>query len=736
VAVPVGQGFGAVLLVVLKGLGVPLLFPALGVLASVGIVWFAHRQNRAYGEALVGLLRENQMHLLDLDDDNLRHLDATAVAAISERLRGAQADMSHAVAVVSEGQGTPEMASADEESHLAAIALLRAIGSPEVYAALQPLLPFASPRLTAATLQALAATGASAAMDSLRFYLADPEPQIRLAALTGLRQLDDPTLHDQAVVCLDDTDAQVRATALAVVLATPTSPAVARAQQVWHTMLAGPDVTTQMAALSILPSVPASAEQAYVYQALGHAEPNVRRQALRVLAQLAAESRVAEVDAALLRVLHDDDVETRELALHVLATLGTPEALAPFLTLLDDEQPRVRETLVRDVQRFGRQALAPLLERLLAPQTSVLAKETALFALARLEGVQAQALLPFWEGALHDIYQYRLMLACLDGREPLASDTFLRIALQNAHDQLLALVLHLLAVWASPDVARLVERSLHDVDRYKRAQALEALESLGERHYTRLLLPLLEAPEESVATCQDVARRHWHMSFTDVPAVLETCLQSPDRWVTIGAVLSGHARAALDHGWPKRLAHLATSGIDLEVCNTAQHILGHQTEAGHQTLSQPEVMLFLKQVPLYGSLRLDQLSTIATSMTEYHTQPGEVIVHEGDYGDEFYLIVSGKAEVVKQHGETPLIIATLSVGDFFGDMAIFEHLPRVASVVAVAESVLLRLSAEHFRRIIVQDPAIAFALFRELSSRLHHFEEDYGQAIAQAPERA
>src|SRR5262249_17180636 len=214
------------------------------------------------------------------------------------------------------------------------------------------------------------------------------------------------------------------------------------------------------AALSVLPSVPASAEQAYVYQALGHAEPNVRRQALRVLAQLAAESRVAEVDAALLRTLQDDDVETRELALHVLAALGTPEALAPFLALLGDEQPRVRETLVRSVKRFGRQAMTPLLERLGAPRTSVLAKEPVLFALARLEGVQAPRLFPFGESPLRDIYKYRLILACLDGHEPLASDTFLRIALQNAHDQLLTLVLHLLAVWASPEVARLLQTGL------------------------------------------------------------------------------------------------------------------------------------------------------------------------------------------------------------------------------------------------------------------------------------
>jgi len=476
--------------------------------------------------------------------------------------------------------------------------------------------------------------------------------------------------------------------------------------------------------------VPAAAEQAYLYQALGHAEPNVRREALRVLAQLAAERRVAEVDAALLRTLQDDDVETRELALHVLAALGTPEALAPFLALLGDEQPRVRETLVRGVKRFGRQAMTPLLERLRAPQTSVLAKETVLFALARLEGVQAPALLPFWESTLRDIYQYRLMLACLDGHEPLASDTFLRIALQNAHDQLLTLVLHLLAVWASPEVARLVESGLRDVDRYKRAQALEALESLGERHFTRLLLPILEAPEDRAATWQDVARHQWHLTFTDVPAVLETCLQSPDKWVIIGAVLAGHGRTALEHGWSEQLAQLAASATDLEVRTTAEQVLEHQREARQQTLSRPEVMLFLKQVPLYSSLHLDQLSTIVTYLTEYHAQSGEVIVHEGDDSDECYLIVSGKVEVVKQHGETPLVLNTLSAGDFFGEMAIFEHLPRVASVVAVAESVLLRLSAEHFRRIIVQDPAIAFALFRAITVRLRQFEEDYGQAIA------
>jgi hypothetical protein len=141
------------------------------------------------------------------------------------------------------------------------------------------------------------------------------------------------------------------------------------------------------------------------------------------------------------------------------------------------------------------------------------------------------------------------MLACLDRHGPLAAYTFLRVALQNAHDQILALLLHLLAVWASPDVARLVESGLHDADHYKRAQALEALESLSERRFTRLFLPILATPEDHAATWQEVARHHWHMTVTDVPTMLEACLQSTDRWVIIGALLAGHVRAAQDNGW-------------------------------------------------------------------------------------------------------------------------------------------------------------------------------------------
>jgi hypothetical protein len=283
----------------------------------------------------------------------------------------------------------------------------------------------------------------------------------------------------------------------------------------------------------------------------------------------------------------------------------------------------------------------------------------------------------------------------------------------------------LLAVWASPDVARLVESGLHETDRRKRANALEALESLSDRRFTRLFLPILEAGDSQQEDWQEVARRQWSLTVTDIVTLLETCLQDSNKWVVIGAVLSGQARAAtLPPAWPQHLAQLASTAPDADVCNTVRRALGMATSEPHRSLSLTDVMLFLKRIPLYGSLTLDQLRTIAEHLTEREMLPGEVIVYEGERSQELYLIVSGKVDILKHFGTTPQLLNTQGAGEFFGHMAIFEDRPRSADVVAAEQGILLVLSPEHFRQTILQDPAISFEIFRALSAFIRRFDEE------------
>lgn len=703
---PLGQGAGAILLIILKGAALPWLFPTLGLLITVAFLVYSYKQNVAYGEALLDLLKEDRIHLLDLEDEDLRQFDSAAVTAISERLKSDHEDVT-----------------------LGAIELLRSIGNPSARTALQQHLPFVSPRATAVALQALASIGGEGTGECLRPYLDAPQPQVRMAALQGLRQLGDATVRQRAASLLDDPDVQVRAAALLVVLTDPQGPDYARAHRCWETMLNTADTATQLAALSVIAEVPETPLQGHVYRALDHVDVAVRHTALQVLHTLATSGRISGLDSALLRTLEADDVESRDLALHVLTALGTEEALEHMLVLLDDEQPQVRETLVRSVKRYGKRAIEPLFSRLQSPQTSLTAKSTALLALARLDGVRAEQFLAFWESELRDVYRYKLMLASLEASTPGEADTFLRVALDNAHRQILSLLVQLLAVWASPEVARLVESGLHDTDRRKRANALEALESLSERRFTRLFLPILDAGDSQHEDWQAVARRQWSLTVTDLSTLLETCLQDSNKWVVIGAVLSGQARATTrGEAWPQHLEHLAATATDADVRHTVRHVLGLTTPASQHALSLTDIMLFLKRIPLYSSMTLDQLRSIATHLTEREMFPGETIVHEGERTHELYLIVSGKVDIVKHFGPTLKTVNTQKAGEFFGHMAIFEDRPRSADVVAVEHGILLVLSPEHFHQTILQEPAISFEIFRALSAFIRRFDEEAMEA--------
>jgi len=143
----------------------------------------------------------------------------------------------------------------------------------------------------------------------------------------------------------------------------------------------------------------------------------------------------------------------------------------------------------------------------------------------------------------------------------------------------------------------------------------------------------------------------------------------------------------------------------------------------HWSLPLTDILLFLKRIPLYSSMHLEQLRIVATHLVERDVLPGEVIFREGEFSHELYIIVAGKVEIVQQRPNGLLTLVTLAVGDFFGDIALVGDQPRSASVVAIEPTVLLTLSPAHFRQIVLEDPAMSFEIFRALSARIRRFDE-------------
>jgi CRP-like cAMP-binding protein len=109
---------------------------------------------------------------------------------------------------------------------------------------------------------------------------------------------------------------------------------------------------------------------------------------------------------------------------------------------------------------------------------------------------------------------------------------------------------------------------------------------------------------------------------------------------------------------------------------------------------------------------------------------GTVLFHEGDEGEDMYIIQNGKVAIKKRvpHGETTLAI--LEKGDFFGEMAILERMPRSASAEVVEDSDLIVIQSELFGDMIKSNPEIAVRMLRKYSLRLRETTKQIEQLAA------
>eukprot|EP00727_Mastigamoeba_balamuthi_P007348 m51a1_g3233 hypothetical protein (325) ;mRNA; r:109102-110211 len=92
-----------------------------------------------------------------------------------------------------------------------------------------------------------------------------------------------------------------------------------------------------------------------------------------------------------------------------------------------------------------------------------------------------------------------------------------------------------------------------------------------------------------------------------------------------------------------------------------------------------------------------QLSTLALELTERRTTPGEVVIHQGGGGKEFYVIDQG-AFVVSIDGS---IVATLGPGRGFGELALMYDMPRAATVTSAEHGRLWVMEREVYRRAVM-----------------------------------
>ncbi len=134
----------------------------------------------------------------------------------------------------------------------------------------------------------------------------------------------------------------------------------------------------------------------------------------------------------------------------------------------------------------------------------------------------------------------------------------------------------------------------------------------------------------------------------------------------------------------------------------------------------------LQQTYFLQSMGPRELDQLVISLKPMRVFKGFEIIKQGDPGDSFYLIASGRVSVFVDKGAYRVKAAELRADQYFGEMALISNEPRSATVMAEGLTELFLLKKEDFDRILMKNPAIA--------QKIKEAQAKRGEANSRLPE--
>jgi HEAT repeat protein len=519
---------------------------------------------------------------------------------------------------------------------------------------------------------ALASTGIHDVAPTLQSSLDDSEARVRIAAIDGLVRLGGKDLLEPRIQrLLGDPDPVVRAEAA--------RHAGDEGAAVLETMIASPDAAECIAALT---NAKPSLREA-VGSRIRDADPGVRAAALKRMAEISPKP---SIDLGEIRqALADRDPRVRSAAVYLLANIDGQEALEALAMALADPSNEVRFAAGSALVSHGDEAASVIESNLSGESERTVC--SALRVAAHLGAEQSTTILHReLRHRVQELWYWMIAHQQLTTADGLAS-RFLRAAYLDGVARNQRIAFRILELLEDSSVVRNIEKALRFGTDRSRGDALEILSHLGDWEAALLLVVYHESG--SLADRIEAARKH--VSVPDDPQqfITDAC-NSNSKWIRAGALALG-------------------------------------TEAGQELPEEAsmERLLALKEIPLFKNLSLDQLEAVhqITKAVEY--LPGEVILKQGERGDELYLLIEGRVRIFTNYGlpnenEKPEQRAVSS----FGEMAVLHDGTRTATVVAAERSHLLCLDGNSLRELLMQMPEISLEMFRVLVERVRTAEAE------------
>jgi hypothetical protein len=298
--------------------------------------------------------------------------------------------------------------------------------------------------------------------------------------------------------------------------------------------------------------------------------------------------------------------------------------------------------------------------------------------------------------------------------------------LEDKNEDAVFTIFRILEVQGDAIDIRRIYRGLQGAAREK-ANALEALEQKVHAMLARLLIPLVEKiPVEEKLR---IGQKHLGIDGgkpTRPQDVLAELLDSDDSITQICAlsvIRDGHIE-----DFSEKVMQLQDhpdasvsdeARVALETLHTAEPPSKEKTH-----LAPTDKMVWLQGIEIFSGLQVRELEAISSTVTEQELSKGEIVIKEGEPGDTMYLIASGEFSVLQGHG-TPRerLINTITTGNYFGEMALFEGKSRIFTVRAIGGGRLLMLGKEQFEEVMKNFPRIPINICRVLSHRIRALDQ-------------
>ncbi|NJL34111.1 MAG: hypothetical protein HC893_09930, partial [Chloroflexaceae bacterium] len=339
---PIGAVLGGAFLLLVQSLALEWLAPLALLVLALGYVASNWMMRQQYTQALIATLEEEDFSFqLARTSSNLRVIDPTMLAILKRKLD-----------------------ESDDEAFTVFIArLISQVGGEDALPLLRQLVRTTeSAYVRSSLLDVLANAGIRSESARTLFvaYLNDPAPPVRRSALNGLADLygtTDRALFEHSHALLHDTDTEVQARALSLLLVSPDASQRAEAKQALEQLLGSSDVSRRASAVQVLGQTGQSQYARVLITYLKDPSDEVRLKAAVAFEQLLAGTLpgelLTEVVSQMNERIYDPIERVRLAALLVLGYIGETDSLEVFIESLTDSSPQIRSVAADILVQFA-----------------------------------------------------------------------------------------------------------------------------------------------------------------------------------------------------------------------------------------------------------------------------------------------------------------------------------------------------------------------------------------------